>query len=684
MAEVKPVAVPSSVADGQNNVVTTERFTRLETELATRSRMQTAVAELGQAALTNVDAALLTAQACALVADTLAVHYCRVLEYLPEQQRLIARASVGWSDGEKVDEIDSEATFTFLANEPVVFSDLSSETRFDGSPVLDRVGVVSGVSVTLPGRDTPTGVLGAYTTSPREFRTYEIEFVQSIANVLAAAIESKRARQELAESRAQISRREKLGGIGSWSWSRGKREWQWSDEIYRMLGVDDDTPVDLDMFMEHVARDDRSAFSELIDHACRNSGEFALEHRLISADGEVRVVRTVVEAIFGSSRKPLRILGTTQDITDSTLAAQEQSRLSALIELAAQEWRMTCDAIDAPVIVTDANLTMLRVNDRARQLLRMSFDEAIGRQLPSAALGEPWATTSQLATVVCETGVAATVRAHDSIRGKSWDITARALNAGRASDDRVVIVANDVTAQAERDQIRHDADLLDGVTQVINAIASRTGEPLQTLSNILGRQLENIHLASDELRKARSATHDLTRLFRNLEEYARPFALHSDARPVGSIVERAIDAVAPLAARRNVRIQFECADDVEPMLVNESRLQQLFRDVLTLFVERAQEDEMVNVEIASTRWRREEWIGVVISTRGQIFSRAELQWALDPTLPHVEGDDGLRLSIDQRVVEEHGGVMLMVNRPEEQSSFISLRFPPVDDRAGER
>jgi PAS domain S-box-containing protein len=663
-------------ADKPDNVITTERFTRMEHELTLRSRMQSAVAELGQASLSDVDTELLIGQACALVADTLSVEYCRVLEYLNEQQRLIPRAAVGWKKEEDGEEVDSEAMFTFLSEKPVVFDDLRTETRFGGAPVLERIGVVSGLSVPLRGRGQAFGVLGAYSAAARVFRSYEIEFVQSIANVLAAAMESRSTRQELAESRAQIFRREQLGNIGSWSWSRGTRQWQWSNEIHRMIGIPTGTHVDIDTFLEHIAADDRVAFSSLIDRACQEPGEHAMEHRLITADGEVRVARTVIEAIFGSSRKPLRIIGTTQDITESAKATQEQMRLGAMIELAAQEWRMTCDAIDALVIVADTNLTMLRVNERTRKLLRMSFDEAIGQQLPSPILGEPWATMRQLATVVSETGVTATVRAHDTIRSKSWEIAARALNTARAIDERVVIVATDVTEQEMRERIRHDSDLLDAVTQVISAISARSGAPIATLSELLARHLDQITLSSTELRRARSATHDLTRLFRNLDEYSRPFELAPEPQSVLPIIERAIDHVSLMAARRNVHLEFSAHEDLGEILVNERRLEELFRDLLTLFVERTMENENVGITLSTTPWRREEWVGLVFSTGRHIFSRAELQWSLDSTLPRVDGDDGLRLSIDQRIVEEHGGVMLMANRSDAPESFLSLRFPP--------
>src|SRR5216117_98409 len=67
---------------------------RLRAEIEARDRQETAVAELGQAALTGVDPYILLGQACALVELTLAVDHCRVLEITPSG-RTVLRASIG-------------------------------------------------------------------------------------------------------------------------------------------------------------------------------------------------------------------------------------------------------------------------------------------------------------------------------------------------------------------------------------------------------------------------------------------------------------------------------------------------------------------------------------------------------------------------------------------------------------
>jgi PAS domain S-box-containing protein len=178
---------------------------RAEAVLEARARQQAAVARLGVMALSGADCDALMGEALHFVSETLEVEYCEVLELLPGGKELRWRAGVGWKDGlvgsARVSAgASSQAGFTLLASAPVVVRDLRTETRFRGSPPLVRHGVVSGMSVVIPSEDQPFGVLGAHTAHRRDFTEDDVHFLQSVANVLAAAIlrdREKRVRQRL-------------------------------------------------------------------------------------------------------------------------------------------------------------------------------------------------------------------------------------------------------------------------------------------------------------------------------------------------------------------------------------------------------------------------------------------------------------------------------------------------------
>lgn len=188
------------------------RRMRAEEELKARARQQGAIADLGQRALANAELLVLMGQAVSLTARILGVEYVKVLELLPGKEALLLRSGVGWKEGFVGKAIvesgtDSQAGHALFSSEPVIVEDLGTETRFSGPRLLHEHGVVSGVSVVIPGYERPFGVLGVHATHQRTYTEDDISFLQAVANVLATAVERERAEQVMMEIREAEQRR---------------------------------------------------------------------------------------------------------------------------------------------------------------------------------------------------------------------------------------------------------------------------------------------------------------------------------------------------------------------------------------------------------------------------------------------------------------------------------------------
>lgn len=178
---------------------------RAEREIEIRTRQQAVVADIGLRALANVELKSLMEGAVVLVTGTLGVEYCKIVDPFPGDEELLVRAGIGWREGivgstENVN-LDPQSTYTLRSGEPVIVEDLGAESRFSPAPVLREHGVVSTVTVVIPGRERPFGVLGAYTRSPRIFSEDDVNFLQAVANVLATVVERKQADEELGQVR---------------------------------------------------------------------------------------------------------------------------------------------------------------------------------------------------------------------------------------------------------------------------------------------------------------------------------------------------------------------------------------------------------------------------------------------------------------------------------------------------
>src|SRR5437016_11323619 len=98
-------------------------LSRLRAEIEARNRQETAIAELGQAALTGVDPYILIGQACALAEETLGIDHCRALEVVAGG-RVAVRAALGTNGTfthctRDEDEDEAISMYVILASDPV-------------------------------------------------------------------------------------------------------------------------------------------------------------------------------------------------------------------------------------------------------------------------------------------------------------------------------------------------------------------------------------------------------------------------------------------------------------------------------------------------------------------------------------------------------------------------------------
>ena len=187
----------------------TER-TRAEQGLRERSRQQAIEAELSQLAVTVQDLPTLLSTAAELIANALEVNYCEVLELFPNGTELRLCASAGWR-GDRIGQVNAAGTESLAysalrSRKPVIRQDVRADTRFSGPQWLDKQGVVNGLSVAIRNRENPWGILSVYRAGSRAFSTDDANFLQTISNVLATAIERAQAEGVLRSANQALRR----------------------------------------------------------------------------------------------------------------------------------------------------------------------------------------------------------------------------------------------------------------------------------------------------------------------------------------------------------------------------------------------------------------------------------------------------------------------------------------------
>ena len=129
--------------------------------------------------------------------------------------------------------------------------------------------------------------------------------------------ERKEAEQALRESEGMLSRAEKMADVGSWEWDIGSGKVRWSDQIYRIFGVEAGSFIPTyDSFLSFIHRDDREQVTHAINDALSGGGPHDMEYRIVRPDLSTCWIYGKGEVAFDKDGRPRRMFGAVLDITD--------------------------------------------------------------------------------------------------------------------------------------------------------------------------------------------------------------------------------------------------------------------------------------------------------------------------------------------------------------------------------
>ncbi len=136
--------------------------------------------------------------------------------------------------------------------------------------------------------------------------------------------EKRHTQEKLKHKQFQLAEAQRLTHLGSWDVDFIAGKSIWSDEFFRILGVSPQSfETTTSSFLKLVHPDDLDKVQKWIDRTISGDNPGPIEHRIIRPDGSVRFIHSLGQIVFTEQGKPIRMIGTGQDITESKLAEEE-------------------------------------------------------------------------------------------------------------------------------------------------------------------------------------------------------------------------------------------------------------------------------------------------------------------------------------------------------------------------
>ncbi len=160
------------------------------------------IADFGQKALADAELDELLSQVADGVVRGLGVEFSAVLELAPDGRSLVLRAGIGWHEGwagRCIAELGAElpGDRRLAVDVPLIVDDFDADDSSTCFRLQAQHGVRSSVEVPIRGASGLYGLLNASATEPRQFTQESVNFLTSLANTLATAMDRRSTEQRL-------------------------------------------------------------------------------------------------------------------------------------------------------------------------------------------------------------------------------------------------------------------------------------------------------------------------------------------------------------------------------------------------------------------------------------------------------------------------------------------------------
>ena len=257
-----------------------------------------------------------------------------------------------------------------------------------GEPLLHEWDVVIGEKLPSSIRDIVQRAVSRNTPEKMKVkagnRVYLIVFhllpEQEYVNIYGFDIsDQKDLERKLRESEEDLAEVQKMAHIGNWKWNIVTNELCWSDEVYRIFGLNpQEFEATFDAYFNYVHPDDRDYLNNAIKEAFKGE-PYSVDNRIITANGEEQIVHTDTEITFNEDNIPVYARGIVQDITErkqiKEILSESSYKVAEAVEVERQRLFDVLETLPAMIclLTPDYHVTF------ANRSFRERFGESGGR-----------------------------------------------------------------------------------------------------------------------------------------------------------------------------------------------------------------------------------------------------------------------------------------------------------------
>ena len=153
----------------------------------------------------------------------------------------------------------------------------------------------------------------------------------------------------LKEKSYELNKAQEIGNMGSWVWNIESGDLKWSDQIYRIFGLEpQEFGATYDAFLEYVHPEDIEKVNNGVDKAIKKEEDYYVEHRIVQESGSIRKVVEKGEVFFDEQGNPTKMIGTVKDVTEQSIIIDLLERWKNVFEHA--QWGIAVGYLESETL----------------------------------------------------------------------------------------------------------------------------------------------------------------------------------------------------------------------------------------------------------------------------------------------------------------------------------------------
>ncbi len=162
--------------------------------------------------------------------------------------------------------------------------------------------------------------------------------IEAVVFAIQDITERKLDEEKLRRSEHGLAEAQRIAHLGSWELNLLNNVLIWSDEIFHIFEIGKEKfGASYEAFLDAIHPDDREMVNNAYTESLNSKKPYNIVHRLQMKDGRLKYVHERCESFFDADGKPLRSVGTVQDITEQKLREDELRRYRDHLEEEVQQ-----------------------------------------------------------------------------------------------------------------------------------------------------------------------------------------------------------------------------------------------------------------------------------------------------------------------------------------------------------